>query len=123
MFGLGVPELLFILLLALLIFGPKRLPDIGRTLGKGMAEFRRASTELQRSINTELVEPEPPRPARESRKSPSPGKAIAPGAPAGALPREEREEAAAEEESRAEAEAPAVGAEASPGDEGSERGT
>jgi sec-independent protein translocase protein TatA len=56
MFGpLGVPELIFILILALLIFGPKRLPEIGRTLGRGMAEFRKASTELKRTINTELA--------------------------------------------------------------------
>jgi sec-independent protein translocase protein TatA len=56
MFGpLGVQELIFILILALLIFGPKRLPEIGRTLGRGMAEFRKASTELKRTINTELA--------------------------------------------------------------------
>ncbi|HVS03320.1 MAG TPA: twin-arginine translocase TatA/TatE family subunit [Thermoanaerobaculia bacterium] len=66
MFGLGVPELVFIMLLALLIFGPKRLPQIGRTLGRGMAEFRRATTELQRSINTDLEAP-PDRPAPPAR--------------------------------------------------------
>ncbi len=64
MFGLGVPELLFIMVLALLVFGPKRLPQIGRTLGRGMAEFRKASTELQRGINLDLEEPKPrPKPA------------------------------------------------------------
>ncbi len=52
---LGVPELIFIFILALLIFGPKRLPEIGRTIGKGMAEFRKASTEIKRTINTELA--------------------------------------------------------------------
>jgi len=52
--SLGLPEIIFILLLALLIFGPKRLPEIGRTLGKGMAEFRKASNDLKRTINTEL---------------------------------------------------------------------
>lgn len=52
---LGLPELIFIFVLALLIFGPKRLPEIGRTVGKGLAEFRKASTELKRSINTELA--------------------------------------------------------------------
>src|SRR6185503_18057414 len=56
-FNLGGTELVFLFVLALLIFGPKRLPQIGRTLGKGMAEFRRASTELQRAVNTELEEP------------------------------------------------------------------
>ena len=60
MFGpLGFPELIFILVLALLIFGPKRLPEIGRTIGRGMAEFRKASTELKRTINTELALDEP----------------------------------------------------------------
>ena len=55
MFGpLGVPELLFILALALLIFGPKRLPEVGRTIGKGMAEFRRASSDLKRTIEQEV---------------------------------------------------------------------
>ncbi len=45
MFGpLGVPEMIFIMLLALLIFGPKRLPEIGRTLGKGMASSARPRT-------------------------------------------------------------------------------
>jgi sec-independent protein translocase protein TatA len=59
---LGVPELIFIFVLALLIFGPKRLPEIGRTVGKGLAEFRKASTELKRSINTELALDEQPAP-------------------------------------------------------------
>lgn len=58
MLGLGMPELIFILVLALLIFGPKRLPEVGRTLGRGLSEFRRASNELKRSIETELTEEE-----------------------------------------------------------------
>lgn len=62
-FGLGVPELIFIMLLALLIFGPKRLPEIGRTLGRGMSEFRKASNDLKRTINVELALDEPPPPA------------------------------------------------------------
>jgi TatA/E family protein of Tat protein translocase len=53
--SLGLPEVIFILLLALLIFGPKRLPEIGRTLGKGMSEFRKASNDLKRTINAELA--------------------------------------------------------------------
>ena len=58
MLGLGMPELIFILVLALLIFGPKRLPEVGKTLGRGLSEFRRASNELKRSIETELTEEE-----------------------------------------------------------------
>lgn len=69
MFGLGVPELIFILVLALLIFGPKGLPEVGRTIGKGMAEFRKASNDLKRTINVELAldEPAPPPPVRPYR--------------------------------------------------------
>jgi sec-independent protein translocase protein TatA len=60
--SLGLPEIAFILVLALLIFGPKKLPEIGRTLGKGVSEFRRATDELKRSINTELALDEAPAP-------------------------------------------------------------
>lgn len=68
MFGLGVPEVIFILVLALLIFGPKRLPEIGRTLGRGMAEFRKASNDLKRTINVELaLDEQPPPPVRPYR--------------------------------------------------------
>ncbi|MCP4654302.1 MAG: twin-arginine translocase subunit TatB [bacterium] len=59
MFGpLGVPELIFILVLALLIFGPRKLPQIGRTVGKGLAEFRKASNDLKRTINAEMIDEE-----------------------------------------------------------------
>ena len=62
MFGsLGFPEILFILVLALLIFGPRRLPEVGRTIGKGLSEFRRATNDLKRSIETEISIEEPPR--------------------------------------------------------------
>jgi TatA/E family protein of Tat protein translocase len=61
---LGFTEIAFIFVLALLIFGPKKLPEIGRTLGRAMAEFRKATTELKRSINTELALEEIPTPAK-----------------------------------------------------------
>ncbi len=66
--SLGVPEIIFILVLALLIFGPKRLPEIGRTVGKGLAEFRRASSEIQRTINAELALEDDPRPVQYPRR-------------------------------------------------------
>jgi len=50
MFGIGMSELLVILIVALIIFGPTRLPELARSLGKAMAEFRRASTELRSSF-------------------------------------------------------------------------
>ncbi len=51
---IGVPEMLFIFVLALLIFGPKKLPELGKTLGKGLSEFRRASSELKSSLEREM---------------------------------------------------------------------
>ncbi len=50
MFGIGMTELLVILALALLVLGPKRLPGMARSLGRGLAEFRRASTDLRREF-------------------------------------------------------------------------
>ncbi len=47
MFGIGMPELLLILGLALIVLGPKKLPELARALGKGMAEFRRATDDLK----------------------------------------------------------------------------
>jgi len=52
--SIGVPEMIFIFVLALLIFGPKKLPELGRSLGKGIAEFRRASNELKSSLEREM---------------------------------------------------------------------
>jgi sec-independent protein translocase protein TatA len=61
--SLGLPELAFIFVLALLVFGPKKMPEIGRTLGRGMAEFRKAANELKRTVNTELALEENPMPS------------------------------------------------------------
>lgn len=54
MFNLGPSELIFIFVVALLVFGPKKLPELGRSLGKGFAEFRRASAELRGSLEREM---------------------------------------------------------------------
>ena len=64
--NLGMPELIFIFLLALLIFGPKKLPELGKLLGKGLGEFKRASNDLKRTIEEEVekattAEPPPER--------------------------------------------------------------
>ena len=52
--SIGTTELLVILVVALVVFGPRRLPDIGRKLGKGMAEFRRASDDFKRTWEREV---------------------------------------------------------------------
>jgi len=50
MFGIGMTELLVILTIGLIVIGPKKLPELARSLGKGLAEFRRASTEVRREF-------------------------------------------------------------------------
>jgi len=59
MFGIGMPELLVILVVALLVLGPKRLPDIARSLGRGIAEFRKASSDLRNAVSPDAP-PQPP---------------------------------------------------------------
>jgi sec-independent protein translocase protein TatA len=56
MFGsIGGPELIVIFVVALLIFGPRKLPELGRMLGKGLSEFRRAANDLRDSLETEVA--------------------------------------------------------------------
>ena len=52
--NLGMPEMIFIFLLALIIFGPKKLPEIGRQIGKALNEFKRASNEFKSQIESEI---------------------------------------------------------------------
>jgi len=53
MFGIGMPELLLILFVALIVIGPKKLPDMARALGKGMAEFKKATQDIKDSMDVE----------------------------------------------------------------------
>ena len=52
--SIGMPELIIIFLIALVIFGPRKLPELGRSLGKSLAEFKRASNELRSTLEEEI---------------------------------------------------------------------
>ena len=81
MFGsIGGPELIVIFVLALLIFGPRKLPELGRMVGKGLSEFRKAASDLKESLEVEV--------AREDSSSRRPT-ALPGAAGAGADPAEE----------------------------------
>jgi Tat protein translocase TatB subunit len=71
MFGLGMPEILVILVVALVVLGPKRLPELARTLGKAMAEFRRQSSDIMDEFQQQMrVDEEAAR--RPTPKPPAP---------------------------------------------------
>ena len=83
MFGpIGVWEMVIILVIALIVFGPRKLPELGRSLGKSLGEFKRASNELRNTLDEEIrVEERPPKAAAPQPKPPAgaPGNVEEPG--------------------------------------------
>lgn len=90
MFGIGVPELILILVVGLVVFGPGKLPEVARSLGKGIREFRKATNALSQAINA----PEQ-RPVRPQQQAPAAKPAAAPVQEYAAANQPPKEEAAA----------------------------
>jgi TatA/E family protein of Tat protein translocase len=90
MFGIGFQEMLIILVVVLIFFGPKRLPDLAKSLGKGIAEFKKASEEVRKGIEDavkeESVEEAPKPPEDLSAYGKAPGSVPAPSVPANPEP-------------------------------------
>jgi len=61
-FGLGLPELVVILVVALLVFGPRKLPELGKSLGQTIREFRKATSNVAKEVSGEAAEAQPARP-------------------------------------------------------------
>jgi TatA/E family protein of Tat protein translocase len=88
MFGIGFQEMLIILVVVLIFFGPKRLPDLAKSLGKGIAEFKKASDEVRKGIDEAVREAETddtttdvPPSGDEPREGPPPSSASEPAPP------------------------------------------
>jgi TatA/E family protein of Tat protein translocase len=95
-----MPELILIFVVALLVFGPKKLPELGKSLGRGLAEFKKASDDLKKTIEDEIEQGKQEaasvreqvvevRKSIEPASAPAPAAAAAPAAPEASVPRTE----------------------------------
>jgi Tat protein translocase TatB subunit len=85
-FGIGMPELIVILVVALVVLGPKRLPEMARTLGKALSEFRRQSSEIMDEFQVQAMLDDDERRAAPAKARPPQAAPVEPAAPAPAKP-------------------------------------
>ncbi len=86
MFGLGMGEIVIILVLALILLGPQKLPDAAKQLGKGLREFRKATEDLKSQFETELYSDDKPAPKPTLVEAPRPAPDAAAAIPPGGVP-------------------------------------
>ena len=77
--SIGMPEMLVILVIALIIFGPRKLPELGKSLGRSLAEFKRASNDLKSTLEEEIKIEE--QQAKRAESTPIPPAPVAPPVP------------------------------------------
>lgn len=75
--SIGMPELIIIFVIALIIFGPRKLPELGKSLGKSLAEFKRASNELKSTLEEEIRVEEQQHKAEAAKAVPPPAETVA----------------------------------------------
>jgi sec-independent protein translocase protein TatA len=78
---IGIPEMIIIAVVALIFFGPRKLPELGRSLGKSLAEFKRASNDLKNSLDDEIRQEERRTVTTPAVSATDPGSLPSPAAP------------------------------------------